>query len=384
MFSFIGRLKIYHPLVITHLIWFVVILLYNILPTQLYPLSSAVYNRLILYLLFFFLGTIFYYLIFGRKRKLSVYKTVAENETSIIFNFVFILTTYLFLRYFMLFANGTTLYKEIVQGRLGIDLKILFYFDKLSLVYFFYLITIKDKITKKEKIFLFLFFITYFLKFSKMDIMQLFTAVLLALWIKKKIKVYHIILTGLLMFTLLAFIHLWRKGNTSSLSKAIGEMLAVYFLSPITAFDMIVNNQVSFNKYQTFVFLEKVFSKIFHIQIFGANTQNFDGWVYVPYPTNVYTCMWRFYADFKEMGLIVFGHIVGFFWTFIYNRRQKTVYNLIYISIFYILVFQFFSDILFGYFSAVFQTVFLCVIIVKLKQSKEIRHEINLLFCNNY
>ena len=380
LFSLILKIKIYHPVVITHIIWFIVISLYNIIPSKLYPLSHNVYTRLSLYLFFFLMGTLFYYLVFGLKKKNCFNQNMTDSNTNILFYFVFSLTVYLLLRYFMMFAKGTTLYKEIVQGRLTNDLKVLFYFDKLSLVYFFYLITVKEKLSKKEKIFVTLFFITYFLKFSKMDVMQLFIAILLTLWIKKKIKIHHIILSALLMFFLLAFIHLWRVGNTTSIAKAIGEMMAIYFLSPITAFDMIVNNQISFNKYQTFVFLERFFSKIFQINIFNSNSQSFDGWVFVPYPTNVYTCMWRFYSDFREIGLIVFGHFIGFFWTFIYDRRYKAVFNLIYTSLFYILIFQFFSDILFGYFSAVLQTILVCLVVVKLKQSEITRHEVSLLF----
>ena len=379
LFSLIIKLKVYHPVVITHLIWFVVILLYNLIPSKLYPLSSNVYLRLILYLFFFLFGSIFYYIVFGIKKQNYFNLQGIENTTNLLFDFVFFLTSYLFLRYFMMFANGTTLYKEIVQGRLPLDIRILSYFDKLSLVYFFYIITIKKTLLKKEKIFIVLFFITYFLKFSKMDIMQLFTGMLLSLWIKKKIKIRHIFLLVLLMFSLLSFIHLWRKGNTDSLTKAIGEMMAIYFLSPITAFDMIVNNKIHFNKYQTFVFLERFFSRIFQINIFASNKQIFDGWVFVPYPTNVYTTMWRFYSDFREAGLIVFGQFLGFFWTYIYSNRYKAVYNLIYTALFYILIFQFFSDILFGYFSSVLQIILLCVIVIKLKQSKMIRHNILLM-----
>ena len=150
-FSLILKLKVYHPVVITHLIWFVVILLYNLIPSKLYPLSSNVYLKLILYLFFFLFGSIFYYIVFGIKKQNYFNLQGIENTTNLLFDFVFFLTSYLFLRYFMMFANGTTLYKEIVQGRLPLDIRILSYFDKLSLVYFFYIITIKKTLLKKQK-----------------------------------------------------------------------------------------------------------------------------------------------------------------------------------------------------------------------------------------
>lgn len=362
------RLKSYHPLMITFVIWTIVIALYHIVPSGLYPLTNNIYIVIFLYLFFFLMGSLFYYLVKGRKLKRSYYITIEEvNITSGLFYFVLFLSIYLLTRYLKLFLSGTTLYKEIVQGRLGLDLKILFYFDKLALTYFFYTISLK-KITKKEKLFVLVFFLMTFLKFSKMDIMQLFVGTILALWMKKVIKLRHILLLSGIMFSIIVYIHLYRTkdNNEGSLIDGISRMLSIYFLSPLKAFDLLVSNEITFEKYKTFIFLERILERIFKISL-NNSTVSLNDWVYVPFPTNVYTCLWRFYSDFKILGVIFFGYFLGFFWTYIFENTYKPIFQLIYISLFYILVFQFFSDILFGYTSQTIQIIFLTVVVYHIK-----------------
>lgn len=147
-----------------------------------------------------------------------------------------------------------------------------------------------------------------------MDIMQLFVGTILALWINKKIKIKHIFIFTLLAFAFISFIHIYRiQGNHSeTLKNAIGKMLAIYFLSPLKAFDMLINGEITFSKGQTFVLISNISNKLFGIKLF-VNSNNFDGWVYVPYPTNVYTCMMPFYSDYKLWGVAIFGNMLVFF-----------------------------------------------------------------------
>lgn len=148
------KIKIYHPLTITFFVWFCVPLIYVSFPTELYKLTSEVWPVLFLYIFSFFLGTSFYYLIFYKHNKIRY--CYYENKTSLILNFVFILTIYLFFRYLILIFNGTTLYKLIVQGKIPASMKLLFYLDKISLVYFFYIVS-KKSIQKKRNFLQFFF-----------------------------------------------------------------------------------------------------------------------------------------------------------------------------------------------------------------------------------
>ena len=267
------------------------------------------------------------------------------------------------------------MYKEIVQGRLSTDLKVLFYFDKLALVYFFYIISLK-KLKRNEKIYVCIFFVMTFLKFSKMDIMQLFVGCVLILWIKRKLNVRHIVILSCLIFALITFIHLFRAkdSNKGSVIDGISQMLAIYFLSPIKAFDLIVNQNIHFEKYQTFILLDRILVKIFSIKT-NISCDTFDGWVYVPFPTNVYTCLWRFYSDFGILGVIFFGYLLGFSWTLLFEKRNKPVFQLIYFTLSYILVFQFFSDIIFGFTSQIIQVVILTILLFHLKNNRGLRQD---------
>lgn len=377
------KLELFHPLVITYGIWAIVIFSYTYIDKFLYPLTDKIYPIIFFYCFFFLLGVIFYTIAFPVKRRKALF--IVENpilKKDFLYDFCFLLNIFLLIKYILYIKQGVTVYQLTVQGSLPRYFKVLSYFSSISLCYFFYLITF-NQTSYKDKFYVLIFFLMYILRFSKADVMQIMIAEIMILWSKKKIKIRHLFFILIIMLSLFSFMHLYRtKGqNEGSFFDAIIQMLSTYLLSPVKALDLLINEDIYFVNNMTFSFFSRVVERLFGIITTKPTT--FDGFVYVPYPTNVYTAIMPFYSDYKILGVCFFAFLGGFFWILLYRNRYKQYYNLLYCAFVYILVMQFFSDIICSYFSAFLQTCFWCFVIIKKRTDKKFNISIKKLLRSN-
>lgn len=366
---FVLKKPIYHPLVITSMIWLIIMILYNILDHGLYNLSVCFYNILGGYIISFFAGYTFITLLPRKIMTVDYDISILHFDafpklSKFLYDFSFIMLLIIFFRYLSILVSGENIYVLSVQNRLPTDIKVLNYFDKLILVYFFYLLLFK-KLNKKDYLFLILYTFVTILKFGKLFILQLFTGSLIALWIRKKISIKTIFILMIVLIILLIGVHYARIENSSNsdITSALPEMLAIYVLSPSTAFDFLLNGKINPGDGHTFSFFYTVAERIFGIKT-SVDNSHFDGWVYVPYPTNVYTIMFPFYADFKIIGLIIFSFIEGMLFSLLYSMRKTPFFLLIYVCISYALILQFFAEIFFSYFSTMIQIFFWSYVVI--------------------
>lgn len=158
------------------------------------------------------------------------------------------------------------------------------------------------------------------------------------------------------VFMLLAHLMRRKEDNTSV---DLVHILSVYLLSPLPAFDNILNNSSirlieDFNGEYTFRAFIPYLNLLGFNLVGNSDPFNLHFWTYTPLPVNVYTIFFSFYADFGTMGIVVASIAYGAFFGFLWNgggwRHNIPMFQMAYAVFFYTLIFQFFADFLFHYF----------------------------------
>jgi oligosaccharide repeat unit polymerase len=195
---------------------------------------------------------------------------------------------------------------------------------------------------------------------TKGSIIQLLCCIVYFLYKNKKLTWKRIILIASVGLLFLNIIQYSRSQDKTTYNDTVSEMIFVYFLSPLPALDLIVNNGVSYTNdlfgIHSFGFIYRVLQRMHIIDEIKPQ----DLWVQVPYLTNVYTLLGPYYMDFKVIGTVLCGIIYGSIWGFGYSltRRGSHYFTIMYGLYIYCLVFQFFGDWFFGFFSVTLQCIF--------------------------
>lgn len=177
-----------------------------------------------------------------------------------------------------------------------------------------------------------------------------FVSIVFVLHHKKIIKLRSIIIAGLLLVGFFFLFNIQRSGgedNELSGDADIADFIAMYLLSPPVAFCQLVKDV-------TPQFGTNTFGTIYHFMVtFGVNdvveklkTQEF---VMVPIPTNVYTIFQPFYIDFGYKGIAFFAALYGVICGFLYRlyRNNSFLGCCLYTFIIYVLVLQFYQENIF-------------------------------------
>jgi oligosaccharide repeat unit polymerase len=140
------------------------------------------------------------------------------------------------------------------------------------------------------------------------------------------------------------------------------DVISVYLLSPIPAFDTAVNlHHVSYDGSSTFRFFYQ-FAKSCGFDVEAKRTvQEF---VRVPMMTNVYTIFYQYYLDFGYIGILIFGLVNGWIYGRVYAKINECPHlKLFYAYLFVSLCLQFFNEVFWVVFSIVIQVFILSKII---------------------
>ena len=143
------------------------------------------------------------------------------------------------------------------------------------------------------------------------------------------------------------------------------DYLYTYLLSPLAAFDLLLNSNAVLDYGEpgsaTFSFFYKILNSI------GANYKitDFGGWVHVPLITNVFTIMRGYYMDWGMTGIFIMSLVMGVIWGSLYALQKKNypVYMLLYALIVCYLFFQTFGDYFWNSFSVVIQYYVISIIL---------------------
>lgn len=368
----------WHPAVVTTTIWTILLVIYNTFEHGLYELSDKFYFALILWILPFTITSLCV------SKMTIILPNFLKGDHNNVVNFLYpIVLISLFFAICGLYLKGSyydtdsffrgiraagvaTLNGETEDYQYPIYIDIAMAFADCSLILL--LAIFKDK-RKKAFYALYIILIVLFFVFrsNKTVIAQLMCALLvLGVFTGKLSHKKVLIFIGIGTVLMLAS-HLLRGKDVSEFD--LIHFISVYFLSPLPAFDSVLNSHFnyidSFSGEYTFRFF------IPFMQIFDGNIEgnldpfNLHNWTYTPMPVNVYTTMFSYYVDFGLIGIGVFAAVCGCFWGILYKSAKEgySIGQVLYAAFFYILVFQFFCDYLFMFLGAHIFNVLIAILI---------------------
>lgn len=363
----------FNPIFITSLIWALVVFSYNLVIDNLKiwrPLSDLIYIYLMIYIFLFAVSFLFFFRI-----SYKVYVTCININLKII--------TILIISSILLVFYNCYIYKLIkTVGMLRIrnellefplHIKLASYIQPLALVAVCYgFDEKKDKIQKIIYYFCMInVIISFFIMGSKGGLFQILFCIIFILKEKNKLSKKLLIKIIILAITLVIILQYFRaSGNEYKENNLLIKTIYIYFLSPLPAMDLLINNKVnlSTNSFggNSFSFFYRSLSKLTGRPL-PESLSGFDGWVGVPYPTNVYTILGNYISDFKFWGIFLCAILYGSVFGFIYKQvKKRSVSYKIFFSIFlYCLVFQFFGDWFFAFFSTTLQYYLWSIFVTK-------------------
>lgn len=373
LFLLIYLRDLFHPALLCIIIWGTILFLYFNVDHGLYKISNETVYIVILWVVFYS----FFSILFS---KVSFYVSPKYNfeipKTNVLDKLYFpVIISNILLILFIIkeFGLSPTSIRRGLLGDLPLVINLLFYVNTFTYSYIAGVFLCKNNISKLKKIFLlFLLILTSFIKMNKTSFFTLFFLIILILKYNNKLKLKNIIflLCSLivLVFSLVAI-----RGDANTLSDfSIAKYLYIYILSPLTAFDFVVQSKIpvinNVGGY-TFVF----FNRLLSVVGLNLNTSIWGPWVNVPLPTNVFTVFAPYYIDFGIIGIIIFASIQGMFWGCIYNfqKRNLLIFKIFYSVYIYSIFLQFFSDYFFYTFSVIIQYILFSILIVcKIKEFK--------------
>lgn len=345
-----------HPSAITLLIWISLLLVYELFPHGLYPLSGMFYSALLLWVVPFCVFSCITSKLKIRNKcvlikeipssyvKLNYYILLICLSVTIIGLFITVFTGFGTLLYD---ARQYMLQTFMHEGKMLLP-SYLYMFERLSMigfVYLLYLYMYEGGLSRRFCI-IFVMLLIYFLLFaSKTYFLQLGVGFLGLLYIRG-FPVKRILFILISISLLIVLFEMTRNAQDAS-SDNVFSFLIIYFLSPMPAFDLLLSMNTDFTYYFEGEYVFSYFARLFSL-VPNSDYLEYLGnsnYVYVPYPTNVFTVMEKYYLDYGMIGFLVFSSIHGIVWGILYKYSKfNDCYKVIYISLLYILVFQFFAD----------------------------------------
>ncbi|MDR0737563.1 MAG: oligosaccharide repeat unit polymerase [Prevotellaceae bacterium] len=339
--SYVVERSIVHPAFVVSMLWGTLLLAYNIIPHGLYPLSEKFYYAVTIWNVGFCFAALI-----PQKIRINFSHHIKGYPKEKFVKTLFPILFWLNIAYACLVivtADGQSLYRFFNSWE---DRPVIFrWFGLLPflsiaclLCVFLFNICIKKY---KIALFLLIFVFNQVMESNKMMFFNIFCVIFVGLYYKRVLSVKKILLALTIMAVIFVVISEFRPN--SSISQNPSRFLAIYTLSPLPAFDKVLNSDTVAQS-GTFDYFKKIGS------IAGLNTtpKKVDTWVHVPVPTNVYTVMGNVYYDFGYVGLAIFALLLGLFMGIIYKGVVYDIphFVVLYAMLFYILPMQYFADIM--------------------------------------
>lgn len=342
--------KILNPLFINSFLWGFLLLLYNILPHNLYVLNEQFLLAIFLWVFMFSISNLLFQSSKGIEINLDIYN---KNVFNIFFYVVIIFGPISLLKliieamsvgpelFFLRLRMINTGLDEQDTFSLGAYAYIFNFANIVCLIFTFY----SNKISnKKYYLVLIIAFLLGIVTLARTSILMLIISIFVIKYFQNTIRYKHYVYFFLLIISFLIIITILRGQGENAGSFL--NTLAIYLLGGMPAFDT-VNHQESiyFGEY-TFRFFYAIFS-VFDKTIVAKDT--ILPYVNIPTETNVYTVLFPFYKDFGFIGVSIFAFIYGTIFGFIYKYALKGIsfYVIICAFIMPCFLFQFFGEYIF-------------------------------------
>jgi oligosaccharide repeat unit polymerase len=145
--------------------------------------------------------------------------------------------------------------------------------------------------------------------------------------------------------------------------------LQIYVFSAFPAFDSIISGVTVMPEYSPGGYVFSSLSSILNwFTTFNGNPDPLAlyEYVYIPYPTNVYTVLNFYYLDFGLPGIFIFSIIYGVLSGVLYNisNQGSRIFEIIYSMYIFVLIFQFFGDFFFLQYTVFIVSFFACMLFI--------------------
>lgn len=371
IFCYYINKDIFHPACIVTLLWGTLLFLYGYLDHPLWHLSDKFYYSIILWIVPFY---IFSNLIGKYKIKNSKYFNNTEfignaksyNDLMPIALGIGIVSCVLLIVYCG--GNLVNLRFLLVSSQFPTYINLIFYLSTFLIAYLLVGLINYSKINKRNILTLFLIIIIIsVLKSNKTSVLSLFVSVAYILHVRGKLRLSTIFYSIFVLSIFLILITINRADWDFNNDSGLANYLYIYLLSPLTAFDLLLNKGISLGNTTVgesiFIFFYKIFNT------FGANLEfsTLGEWVNVPLPTNVFTSMRGFYLDGGYCGIAFGSFIMGIIWGLMYRSQKmgNPVLIVFYATMIPSLFFQSFGDYFFYSFSMTLQYYIFCIILIR-------------------
>lgn len=396
-----NKKKVYDPVVLTDIIWFLMPALYD-----LFCLLNDGYKNLtqqfFLIILIYICCFHFFYRVAFETRKINLTISIKFNFGGIFRWFNISLFSCLALIcniiYIFLLCKLCNTYNpiELIKIYRIINLtqpeKINWVMDLFELLCGFstgivccLLLYCKRKYVLKSLLFL-VFFLIPVLTASKAGLLQrmiIFLSCLITSGKKNKIKiVFFIVLISILLAGLIVVRDVGAEG---SIIKNVVVYIIEYAFLSLPALSMVLDGSITVFKMRygerTLYFWYLLLSK------FGLTERPVRDitMYYLPSPdgvlaTNVFSAPGLYFIDFGIIGIIIYSFLISVVAAFIYKRvEDNEYYRVLYMIFLGGFIFQFFGDLILVYFVSFFENAFLLYIVFKITNGERINNEAILL-----
>ncbi len=154
---------------------------------------------------------------------------------------------------------------------------------------------------------------------SKAVIMQFFITTCAILFIKKKIRIKHI-LYGVGILSVLFIIFQFLRESDKLSGKAINDFFVLYTIGHMYAFDTLQAASSAHFGENTFRLLYAIANSL-HISSIPPINQMLP-FIDKPLVTNTYTTLYPFFVDFGNKGIAIFGTLLGVLYGYMFKKQS--------------------------------------------------------------
>lgn len=219
----------------------------------------------------------------------------------------------------------------------------------------------------------FMYFVLSVLAVGKSQFLFLIISMFLVWNFTKKISKKTIFIGLVFLVVTFSMLQLARSNENEEKDNVISGMFYTYLFGGLPALDLITNSEMKSSEFGQNSL--QFFSRF--IKSFGnssnktestyENDITYEGYLFVPNPTNVYTIIGPFWLDFRYYGVAIFGFLYGLLFGFLYKRAlQMKIYGIVTYCLFVsALILPFFGEFIFAYLSYFIQVFILSYFVDK-------------------
>ena len=364
----------FSPWFLTIAIWVLILGLYYLLDTDLYPITKQFYISFLLWLPIFCLCAFGTYMLSSGQSNGMTKGGIDFNKSLFIFFFCISLIitplyVYRVIQIVTMFGTEDLMTNVRTLALFGEGQGILNYSAVINQALFVVALWAHPKIPTWQVIVLGIACLMNALAIMEKGMMFfVFVSTMFVLFEKKVIRIRTILTFSILILILFYIFNLGRAGEDSDYQKeeTLFDFFTMYALSPPVAFCQLspeVIPQFGTNTFETvYLFLKRVGADV----VVKDKLQEF---VFVPVSTNVYTIFQPFYIDFGYWGVAFFAAIYGCVCGFLYRlfRNGNGVGTCLYTYAVYVLLLQFYQENVFLSMVFVLQFAFFIILLTQQK-----------------